>query len=223
MRGSIRSLSRSRPTTAIVACMVGLAAGSLLTSATRPISARADDGRPAHDRTSEGVKAPIQEILHCPLAFAGVHLLKNLPEHSQVAYHYCKPVNDDVSQCVLYDGVGPDARLIGVEYLVSDALYQSMPPGEKAYWHDHKYEVDSGLLKSLTRTGADEEKTLKAVRPLWGKVYHTWATGKTYPIGPPRLFWAVTGKEPFVLSRDAKLPIELEERRAKMEKSPAKR
>ena len=223
MRGSIMCLSRSRPTTALVACMIGLAAGSLLTSATRPISARADEEKPAHDRSPEGVKAPIQEILHCPLAFAGVHLLKDLPDHSQVAYHFCKPVNDDLNQCVLYDGVGPDARLIGVEYLVSDALYRTMPPEEKAYWHDHKYEVDSGLLKSLTQAGADEEKTLAAVRPLWGKVYHTWATGKTYPIGPPRLFWAVTGQEPFVLPQAAKLPIELQERRAKMEKSPAKR
>ena len=28
----------------------------------------------------------------------------------------------------------------------------------KVYWHDHKYEVDSGLLKSITQTGADEKK-----------------------------------------------------------------
>ena len=90
-----------------------------------------------------------------------------------------------------------------------------MPPEEKTYWHDHKYEVDSGLLKSLTQSGEDEKKTLAGVRTLWGKVYHTWASGKTYPIGPPRLFWAVTGEEPYVLSPDAKLPIELEERRAK--------
>ena len=60
--------------------------------------------RPGPER---GVKAAIEEVLHCPLAFAGVHLLKDLPEHSQVAYHYCKAVNADVSQCVLYDGTGP--------------------------------------------------------------------------------------------------------------------
>jgi hypothetical protein len=205
-----------------LACVAGLAAGTCLTSVTRPTPARADDAKPAHAQPPAGAKAPIQEILHCPLAFAGVHLLKDLPEHPQVAYHYCKPVNDDVSQCVLYDGTGPDARLIGIEYLVSDALYQKMPPGEKVYWHDHNYEVDSGLLKSLTQTGAEEEKALKAVRPLWGKVFHTWATGKTYPSGPPRLFWAVTGEEPFVLSPDAKLPFELAERRAKMGMSPVK-
>jgi hypothetical protein len=201
--------------TAVLACLTGVAFGICLTSALRPRAARADDRRAAHQQPAASGKGPIQEILHCPLAFAGVHLLKDLPQHPQVAYHYCKPVNDDVSQCVLYDGTGPDARLIGIEYLVSDALYEKMPPEEKVYWHDHKYEVDSGLLKSLTQTGSEEKKALAAVRPLWGKVFHTWATGKNYPSGPPRLFWAVTGEEPFVLSPDAKLPIELEERHAK--------
>jgi Protein of unknown function (DUF1264) len=217
MRGRLCSLSKARPPMAVVfACLVGLIVGMFLTSATRPNPARADDGKTAHGQPPAVVKAPIQEILHCPLAFAGVHLLKELPEHPQVAYHYCKPVNDDVSQCVLYDGTGPDARLIGIEYLVSDALYQKMPPEEKVYWHDHKYEVDAGLLKSLTQTGEDEKKTLACVRTLWGKVFHTWATGKKYPRGTPRLFWAVTGEEPYVLSPDARLPLELEERRAKM-------
>jgi hypothetical protein len=206
MRLPLRSPSPIRPLVPVaLACLVGVAAGAFLTTATRSIRAQADD-RPAHGPVTVGDKAPIREVLHCPLSFAGVHLLKDLPEYSQVAYHYCKPVNDDVAQCILYDGTGPDARLIGVEYLVSDALYQKMPAEEKVYWHDHKYEVDAGLLKSLTQSGDDEKKSLAAVRPLWGKVYHTWATGKSYPSGPPRLFWSVTGEEPFVLAPGAKLP-----------------
>lgn len=224
MSQRFRSLSNFRPKMPVVlACLTGLAAGAFLTTGLRDNPVRADDRPATHGKAAAGVKAPIQEILHCPLAFAGVHLLKDLPEHSQVAYHYCKPVNDDLNQCVLYDGTGPDAKLIGIEYLVSDALYQKMPPEEKVYWHDHKYEVDSGLLKSLTQTVADEEKAMKAVRPLWGKVFHTWATGNAYPSGPPRLFWAVTGEEPYILSPDAKLPIELEERRAKRGNPPVKR
>jgi hypothetical protein len=199
----------------LVGCLASLAAGFFLSDALKPKPVQADDAKAAHVQPPVGVKAPIQEIIHCPLAFAGVHLLKDFPEHSQVAYHYCKPINDDLSQCVLYDGTGPDARLIGIEYLVSDTLYQKMPTEEKVYWHDHRHEVDAGLLKSLTQAGDEEKKTLAVVRTLWGKVFHTWATGKTYPVGPPRLFWAVTGEEPFVLSPDAKLPAEMDERRAK--------
>ncbi|MGP0065964.1 MAG: DUF1264 domain-containing protein, partial [Isosphaeraceae bacterium] len=133
----------------VLACLLGVAAGAMLTSVARPPAAQAD----GHGVASAGPKAPLQEVLHCPLAFAGVHLLKDLPERSQVAYHFCKPVNGDLNQCVLYDGTGPDAKLIGIEYLVSDAVYRKMPAEEKAYWHDHKYEVDAGYIKSLTQSG----------------------------------------------------------------------
>lgn len=197
------------PIPVVLACLAGLAAGALLSTTWRPNPVRADDGKAAHGSLKGDVKAPIKEVLHCPLAFAGVHLLKDLPAHSRIAYHFCKPVNDDLTQCILYDGKGPDARLIGIEYLVTDAVYQTMPAEEKLFWHDHENEIDAGLFRSLTQTGAAEAETLATIRPLWGKIAHTWVTGKTYPMGPPRLFWAVTGKEPFVLPPDAKLPAEL--------------
>lgn len=173
-----------------------------------PVRVHADDG-PGHASSPASVKAPIAEVLHCPLSFAGVHLLKEMPEVSQVAYHYCKPLNDDLSQCLLYDGTGPDARLLGVEYLVSQAVFNAMPPDEKVYWHDHKYEVDVGLIRSLTQTGDEEKATLAKVRTLYGKIYHIWNSGKSYPRGPARLYWSATGEEPFVLSPKAELPAEL--------------
>jgi hypothetical protein len=184
------------------AALVGFVLGAMVQHLPIPLlrSARAD-GHGNGKAEPSSVKAPIAEVMHCPLAFEGTHLLKELPEVAQVAYHYCKPMNDDlVAQCLLYDGTGPDARLIGVEYLVSAEVFKKMPAEEKAYWHDHKYEVDAGLLKSLTQSGDEEKATLAKVRTLYGKVYHTWSSGKTYPQGPARLFWAVTGEEPFVLA-----------------------
>ena len=196
----------------VFTCVASLAVGVFLGGASRSTPARADDHPKAKAKAkgaAGGVKAPIEEILHCPLAFAGVHLMKDAPERSAVAYHFCKPLNDDVNQCVLYDGTGPNAKLIGIEYLVTDAMYQKFTAEEKAYWHDHKHEVDAGLLRSLTQTGDDEKATLKVVRTLWGKVYHTWVSGEDYPRGPARLFWSVTGKDPFTLPKDAKLPVEI--------------
>ena len=73
--------------------------------ATQPL--HADDLVAAGHKPAAGVKAPIAEVLHCPLAFAGVHLLKEMPERSVVAYHYCKNLNDDINQCLLYDGTAP--------------------------------------------------------------------------------------------------------------------
>ena len=86
------------------------------------------------------VKAPLENHLHCPLAFVGVHLRKDKPEAAVNAYHYCAKLNDDLTQCILYDGKGPKARLIGAEYLVPADVYEAMPEEEKKYWHHHRYE-----------------------------------------------------------------------------------
>ena len=64
-------------------------------------------------------------------------------------------------------------------------MYQKFSAEEKSYWHDHGHEVDAGLIRSLTQSGEDEKATLKVVRTLWGKVYHTWADGEDYPADPP--------------------------------------
>lgn len=216
------SLPRRRPSpTVALACLASAAVGAWLGATTRLAPARADGREAGHRNALAGVKAPIQEVLHCPLAFAGVHLLKDLPERSAVAYHYCKDLNADISQCVLYDGTGPDARLIGVEYLISDALYRKLPAEERAYWHDHRHEIDAGLLRSLTQSGGEEKQTLAKIRTLWGKVYHTWVSGTDYPRGPARLFWSVTGEDPFLLPPDAKLPPQLKVGAAKEQTHPA--
>ena len=216
------SLPRRRPSpTVALACLASAAVGAWLGATTRLAPARADGREAGHRNALAGVKAPIQEVLHCPLAFAGVHLLKDLPERSAVAYHYCKDLNADISQCVLYDDTGPEARLIGVEYLISDALYRKLPAEERAYWHDHRHEIDGGLLRSLTQSGGEEKQTLAKIRTLWGKVYHTWVSGTDYPRGPARLFWSVTGEDPFLLPPDAKLPPQLKVGAAKEQTHPA--
>jgi hypothetical protein len=62
------------------------------------------------------------------------------------AHHYCSHVNEEVRQFVLYDGPGADAKLIGIEYIISRRLYEGLPPEEKPFWHSHVYEVTSGML-----------------------------------------------------------------------------
>jgi len=36
------------------------------------------------------------------------------------AEHYCSHLNKDVFQCVIYDSSEKNARLIGVEYIISE-------------------------------------------------------------------------------------------------------
>ena len=151
--------------------------------------------------------APIAEELHRPLTFAGAHVRKYPSGTARVTYHDSKVLGEPVCQCLLYDGPGPDARLIGVEYLVSDEVYRRMPAEERLYWHAHRCEIDAGRLSCPSRSDAVEEATLAKVRALWGKVYPTWVSGGDYPRGPARPFWSDTGELPLVLPPGARAQL----------------
>ena len=79
----------------ILAALAGFTAGAIVHG--RPFSvlpAACADGHGKSDPSS--VKAPVAEVMHCPLAFEGTHRLKELPEVAQVAYHYCKPIGEQL-------------------------------------------------------------------------------------------------------------------------------
>lgn len=52
----------------------------------------------------------------------------------------------DVRQCILYDSPNPGARLIGIEYMITPKLYETLESEERKLWHSHVFEVKSGML-----------------------------------------------------------------------------
>lgn len=60
------------------------------------------------------------------------------------SHHFCSHRNEEMRQCIIYDSGAPDARLIGVEYIISRRLYEGLPAEERQYWHSHVYEVARG-------------------------------------------------------------------------------
>ncbi|KAI0647119.1 DUF1264-domain-containing protein [Trametes meyenii] len=118
------------------------------------------------------------------------------------AHHYCQHRLHDFHQCVIYDSDKEDARLIGIEYIVSEKMFTSLPEEEKKYWHSHKYEVESGLLQLATKplvpgAAADlaEGPAMLELQKSYGKTIHTWAIDKNpeLPLGPPSLMISYTG------------------------------
>jgi hypothetical protein len=67
------------------------------------------------------------------LPACGFHIAKDDPAYQIESHHYCAAVKGGVFQCTIYDKDRGDAKLIGVEYVVSDELYQKLPAKEKAY------------------------------------------------------------------------------------------
>jgi len=112
------------------------------------------------------------------------------------AHHFCTHRSHDFHQCVIYDSAEPNARLIGIEYIVSEKVFKELPKEEKKYWHSHKYEVESGLLqlqvKSAIPTAATdiaEQPAMLELQQTYGKTIHTWAYDiyPDLPLGPPNL------------------------------------
>src|SRR5262245_61589247 len=54
------------------------------------------------------------------------HLAKKDVNFVLEAHHYCAALSDEVHQCVIFDKVGKGARILGVEYIISDRLYRAL-------------------------------------------------------------------------------------------------
>ena len=113
------------------------------------------------------------------------------------AHHYCRVVNEDLIQCVLFDGNTRDANLIGVEYIVSERLFQALPESERSYWHPHNFEILSGQLVAPGLPDAAEKALMRKLLNGYGKTWHTWHTGRhdgqpghDLPLGEPMLMWS---------------------------------
>ena len=74
------------------------------------------------------------------------HTYANQPGRFVESNHYCAHLNEDVRQCILYDSDKPNARLIGIEYMVTPRIYETLDQEERKLWHSHVFEVKSGML-----------------------------------------------------------------------------
>ncbi|TLS23053.1 uncharacterized protein PpBr36_06639 [Pyricularia pennisetigena] len=144
------------------------------------------------------------------------------------ANHYCGHVNDEVRQCILYDKPGPGARIIGIEYMITPRLYETLDRAERRLWHSHVFEVKSGMLVMPQPAGslvpaaawdALENKEMEQVVELYGKVYHLWQVdrGDELPLGEPQLMTSFTAPGQFdfdkhVRDRDRRFGVDYEKK-----------
>ena len=119
------------------------------------------------------------------------HIAKDDPSVVIETQHYCSALKDDLFQCILFETTDKKPKLLGVEYVISDALYQTLPVEEKKLWHPHDFEVREGLLALIGGDKKSQEDTMKVLVKSWGKTWHTWPDPKTeLPLGEPRLMWS---------------------------------
>ena len=162
--------------------------------------APAGEGRSLWRQTLEAGAALLQDMTPLKdfdIYVAGLHCAKHEPDMQMEAHHFCRQVNQDFIQCVLFDGNTKEANLIGVEYIISERLFESLPEHEQGYWHPHNYEILSGQLIAPGLPEPAEHAFLGQLMNSYGKTWHTWHTGRhdgepgdRLPLGDPKLMWS---------------------------------
>lgn len=124
----------------------------------------------------------------------GFHFYSGRMKGQMEAHHYCTKLNEDLTQCVIFDGNGDRAKLMGVEYIVSEKLFKTLPAAEKKLWHSHRYEVKSGSLIAPGLPALAEHELMEQIVSTYGKTWHTWHTDQdlTLPLGSPMLMMGFT-------------------------------
>jgi len=149
----------------------------------------------------------------------GFHFYNGHPEVQMEAHHYCSVLNEEVIQCVIYDGNRKDAKLMGVEYIISEQLFNTLPAPEKALWHSHVHEVKSGQLVAPGIPEVAEHALMEKLVHTYGKTWHTWHTDldKRLPLGVPQLMMGFTADgqaDPRMVSqRDQRMGIDSAEKK----------
>ncbi|KAK3361391.1 hypothetical protein B0T24DRAFT_641514 [Lasiosphaeria ovina] len=150
------------------------------------------------------------------------HVYPSDPNRIVETNHYCGHLTEDVRQCLLYDSPEPGARLVGIEYMISPKLYETLDSDERKLWHSHVFEVKSGMLvmpqpSALVPMAAWEKAEgaeMEEVVCLYGKVFHTWQVdrGDKIPLGQPQLMTSITsadqvpGLDEILDERDSRFP-----------------
>ncbi len=114
-------------------------------------------------------------------------------------HHYCKPAETVILVCQLYDGNNTNAKLIGIEYFISNQSYNSLPDREKANWHIHdmsSFALDKPIFHELSPQQAQGQ--LQKLVGTYGKIIITWNPTDQIPSYPPQI---INPGNPFMLNK----------------------
>ncbi|KAF8751447.1 hypothetical protein HU200_012124 [Digitaria exilis] len=162
---------------------------------------------------------PVKQVKQHVCTFA---LYAHDPKRQLETHHYVSRLNQDFLQCAVYDSDASDARLIGVEYIVSRKVFDTLPAEEQRLWHSHAHEIKAGLWTCPRVPGLLEKPELDHLATTFGKFWCTWQVdrGDRLPLGAPALMVspqadpAATVHPKLVRKRDDRYGFSTEELRA---------
>lgn len=151
----------------------------------------------------------------------GFHFYNGNMGAQMEAHHYVSQLNEDVHQAIIFDGNGKDAKIMGIEYIVSERLFKTLDEEEKKLWHSHHYEVKSGTLVAPGIPEIAEHELMEKLVSTYGKTIHTWHTDqqRELPVGSPMIMMGFTKdgqvNEQMVNERDKRLEVSTSDNKKK--------
>jgi Protein of unknown function (DUF1264) len=109
--------------------------------------------------------------------FISLNPMAENPKLQLELYKYCKQVNEDFSQCILFDAASDSANLVGVEYVVSQKLYLELPSDEQKLWVANNYPIFSGKIIAPGLPDMAEYEVIKKRVNTYSKAWQSWNTG----------------------------------------------
>lgn len=73
-----------------------------------------------------GVLQPTDQLSGIKEHLCGFHFYAHDMTRFVHAHHLCTHMNEDFRQCIIYDSPKADARLIGIEYIISEKLFKGI-------------------------------------------------------------------------------------------------
>jgi hypothetical protein len=151
----------------------------------------------------------------------GFHFYNGNINAQMEAHHYVSQINEDVHQAIIYDGNEDDAKIMGVEYIISERLFKTLDEEEKKLWHSHYYEVSSGALIAPGIPEVAEHELMEKLISTYGKTIHTWHTDqqRDLPVGSPLIMMGFTRdgqlKQHLIDARDKRFGISTADKKEK--------
>jgi len=176
------------------------------------------DAETAKSYVGETVAAAIQSF-HPVNAFKthlnAIACYADDPNKQLIVDKYMAHVNEDVMQTLIFDSDKSDAKLIGLEYTITQKLFNSLPEDEKKLWKSSAHAVLTGNVVAPRMPMVMEHKLMEDLTPTWCKSVATWQVDKfDLPIGHPTYLAAPVSLKPdLVYERDRRLGVDTDEER----------
>ena len=131
---------------------------------------------------------PIQPSKESPQKGFDIHLdaQHSVKDAKPIVHHWCKRINAEIVECLMFDSDKANANLVGVETMIPNSVWEVLSEEQKKEWHDHAEKVKPEQFVDMTLEEA--AKIAEDLKQTHGRVTYFWNFPKDqYPIVRPFL------------------------------------